>query len=70
MACKSCAERRERMKAWIAKRLQVEAIRQAAKSGTPHGERDLESDTEVAARDGATVPDVPEGGQDHGSDRG
>ena len=63
MACKSCAERRARMKAWLQERFRVEAIHKAAKSRATHRQQAVAGDPGAGTGGTAAVPDMRETGQ-------
>lgn len=63
MACKSCAERRARMKAWLQERFRVEQIHKAARQGAAHRERRVAEAEGAGPGGAAVVPDMPEAGE-------
>ena len=68
MACKSCAERRARMKAWLKERFRVEEIhrkakQQAGRSRPQHQQQEVEGDQGAGPGRAAAVSDMPEAGQ-------
>ena len=68
MACKSCAERRARMKAWLKERFRVEEIhrkakQQAGRTGAEHQQQAVEAVEAAGAGEGSVpVPSVQEDG--------